>query len=113
MERGHRGREGHRRERLDTRIVPLAIVPIGEEHVVAVVGAEGRILSQLFGEARVGGASDGYGCGHGANKSTGKVRRGKGTNWRGGAVARAPVRGLSNQGLTETPVPVTGNRRLK
>ena len=43
------GGEFHGAEGDDTGLVPFAIVPIDEEHVVAVVGAEGGVFAEVFG----------------------------------------------------------------
>jgi len=50
------GGEFHRAEGDDARILPFAIGVVGDEHVVAVVGAEGGVLAEIFGEAGLWGA---------------------------------------------------------
>ena len=64
VEGGEGRREGHWAEGPNARVVPLAVVPIGDEHVVAVIGAKGRCLAKFFREAGVRGAGDGDGGGH-------------------------------------------------
>jgi hypothetical protein len=56
-------------------------VPIGDEHVVAVVGTEGRFLAEVFREAGMRGARDGNGGGHDVDECTKKSKSWEDTNW--------------------------------
>src|SRR5208283_4360769 len=80
---GEGGRKRHGTEGHNARVVPLAIVPIGDEHVVAVVRAKGRFLAEFFREAGVRGARDGDGGGHDGDECTRESRRREDTNWQG------------------------------
>src|SRR5580704_4647659 len=53
VQRRHRGRESHLAERHDARLIPLAVIIIRHEHVIAVVRPEGRILAKLFAQSRL------------------------------------------------------------
>src|ERR1700676_4016376 len=53
------GGECHRAEGNDARVLPFAVGVVGDEHVVAVVGAEGRVFAEIFGEAGLRGTGEG------------------------------------------------------
>ena len=64
VEGGERGGEGHVGEGNDAGVVPGAVAIVGDEHVIGVIGAEGGVFAEVFGEAGVSGAGDGDGCWH-------------------------------------------------
>src|SRR5579859_766478 len=64
VQRGGCWRELHWAERDNARVLPLAVGVVGDEHVVAVVGTEGRVFAESFGEAGLRDAGEGDGCEH-------------------------------------------------